>query len=127
MIYRKNAVKLYRTFMVDYLFGFCGGSHVGKSDDSVLRADDIPAPDAPWDAIWAFALTFNGYRHCGSFEKCAEIANEKRDATLADLRTCLFFERQRWHHYGDEPDVESEPYIRGLVSKIRNRVLAADP
>ncbi|WP_197446870.1 hypothetical protein [Tautonia plasticadhaerens] len=54
------------------------------------------------------------------------MANQERDATLIDLRTCLFFEFQRWRHYGDEPDEEAEPYIRSLVSKIRERVSAAD-
>ena len=94
---------------------------MGDSHNSELRSEDIPAPDSPWDVIWKFALTFDGYGHWGSFEKCAEVANEERDVTLVDLRTCLFFERQRWHHYGDEPDEQSEPYIRGLVSKIRER------
>lgn len=91
-----------------------------------LQANGIPPSDASWDDIWQFALTFNGYEYWGSFEKCAEVANQERDATLVDLRTCLFFEFQRWRHYGDEPDEEAEPYIRGLVSKIRERVTAAD-
>jgi hypothetical protein len=83
-------------------FGWPEGGDEGDSDDSELRAEDIPATDAPSIAIWKFALTFNGYRNQGSFEKCDEIANEERDATLVDLLTCLFFERQRWQHYGDE-------------------------
>lgn len=93
-----------------------------KVDSSGLVVGDIPPSDAPWDEIWRLALTFNGYRHWGSFEKCAEVANQERDATLVDLRTCLFFEFQRWRHYGDEPDAEASPYIRGLVSKIRELV-----
>lgn len=90
-----------------------------------LNLRDLPSPDALWDDIWKFALTFNGYQHWGSFEKCALIANEQRDGTLVDLRTCLFFEYQRWRHYGDDPDDESAPYIRGIVDKIRS-ILATD-
>lgn len=99
---------------------------MADGEDSDLRAEYIPPPDASWDDIWRLAVTFNGYQHWGSVEKCAEVANQEREATLIDLRTCLFFEFQRWRHYGDELDEEAGPYIRGLVAKIRERVSAAD-
>lgn len=85
---------------------------------------DIPNPDASWREIAEFALTFNGYEVWGSFEKCAEIANAKRQDSLTDLRTCLFFEQRRWRHFGEDPDGEAMAYIRALVEKIRRRVSA---
>lgn len=93
-------------------------------------------PDnADWWQIAEFALTFDGYSHWGSFDKCAEIANrwaaayaEERATpeSLTELRTCLFFEQRRWRHFGDSPDDESMPYIRALVKGIRNRVQAGE-
>src|SRR5258708_1918094 len=79
-----------------------------------LQLDQVPKPEADWDLISKFALTFNGYKAWGSFEKCAEIANQERHSSLTELRTCLFFEDRRWHHYGDEPDAEAMQYICGI-------------
>ncbi len=91
-----------------------------------LRLEDLPAPTAEWQEINAFALTFNGYTHWGSFEKCAEVANTRRQNSLTDLRTCLFFEQRRWHHFGDEPDEDSMRYIRSLVQAIHDKLLAGE-
>ncbi len=86
-----------------------------------LQLDKLPLPEDDWISIWRLADTFNGYKHWASFERCAEIANQRRASTLTELRTCLFFECRRWHHYGDEPDDEDAPYLRGLVANIRDR------
>ena len=40
-----------------------------------LKALDIPEPNAEWYRICEFALTFDGYDHWGSFDRCAEIGN----------------------------------------------------
>ena len=47
----------------------------------------------------------------------AKIANERRDSTLTDLRTCLFFECRRWRHYGDDPDEEDCAVHQGPVGE----------
>ena len=68
--------------------------------------------------------------HWGSFEKCAEIANESsavyRDRgvlplTLTELRTCLFFEQRRWRHYGYDPGEEDMVYLAALMDGIRSK------
>jgi hypothetical protein len=91
-----------------------------------LDAARIPPPDADWDSIQRFALTFNGYKHWGSFERCAEIAEQRRSETLTDLRTCLFFQQRRWRHLGCEPYGEEMRYIRGVLEEIRRRVAEAN-
>ena len=73
-----------------------------------------------------FALTFDGYEHCRSFEACAEVANFRKHNTLSDLRTCLCFEQRRWHHYGDTPDEAAPAYWRELIEKIRSKVQAGE-
>lgn len=92
--------------------------------NKVLTLDHLPPPDADGTEVWRFADTFNGFKHWGSFERCAEIANLKPDSTLTELRTCLFFECRRWHYYGEQPDEHEAPYIRGLLEKIRAKVAA---
>lgn len=91
-----------------------------------LTLSNIPIPDASWDEIEEFALTFDGYNVWGSFDICAEIANARRHESLTDLRTCLFFEQRRWRHFGENPDEKTMDYIRGLVEEIRSMVSTGD-
>ena len=87
-----------------------------------LRSSDLPPPGARWIAIARFALTLDAYEHWGSFERCARIANERRQRTLNELRTCLFFEQRRYHHFGHAPGRAAMRYIRGLVEELRRRL-----
>lgn len=91
-----------------------------------LTLSDIPSPDAGCGEFDEFALTFDGYSVWGSFGKCAEIANARRHESLTDLRTCLFFEQRRWRHFGEDPDEEAMMYLRGVIEKIRSRVIEGD-
>jgi hypothetical protein len=93
--------------------------------NSELKIDCIPECNAGLRSIFAFALTFDGYKTWGQ-EECATIANARRHETLTDLRTCLFFEQRRWHHFGYEPDKEAEAYFRELIGMIRQRVADGD-
>ena len=95
--------------------------------NDALRLDDLPSPDADGTEVWRLADTFNGFKHWGSIERCAEIANrqfydQQRDSNLTELRTSLFFECRRRHHYGEPPDWHRRPYVRGLIEKIREMV-----
>ncbi len=87
-----------------------------------LSIGHLPPPSADWEVIQEFALTFNGYEAWGSFEKAAEVANNRLGSTLTELRTCLFFEQRRWRHFGDEPNDEAMAYIHELIEKIRLKV-----
>lgn len=96
-----------------------------------LSFEHVPDAGSDWDAIQRFALTFDGYEHWGSFEKCGEIANESAwryreegviPTTLEHLRTALFFEQRRWRHFGYAPGEESMAYIRALVGGIQEIV-----
>jgi len=100
-------------------------------DNTSLTESDLPSPNADWSIINQFALSFNGYDHWGSFEKCAEIGNESAETfgkkktlpkSLTDLRTSLFFEQRRWHHFGEVPDKQTMIYIHALVEAIREKI-----
>jgi hypothetical protein len=87
--------------------------------DEALNLDEVPRPDEPWPTIQRFAHTFHAYDRHGSFAACAAIAGARRRESLSDLRTCLFFEVRRWHHFGKDPDERAASYIRSLVADIR--------
>jgi hypothetical protein len=104
-----------------------------KIPNSLLHKADIPSRRAPWIKIIPFALTFNGYEHCGSVQKCRDIArqgvalhkeNHDLNQSLSDLRTCLFFEARRWKHLEKKPTPSGLRYIRALLEEIRIRVQA---
>ena len=87
-----------------------------------LKLENVPLPDAEWDDIQQFALTFNAYKYWGSKEKYADIANSRRHDTLAELRTCLDFEQRRWWRFDEQIDEVSMLYIRELIEKIRQKL-----
>lgn len=97
-----------------------------------LKLPMVPSSRAEWHLIARFALTYDGYAHKGpGTAECARIANPARaryhaDGTLPDrldhLRTCLFFEQRRYHHYGESPAGPDLRYIRALVLAIRKKV-----
>ena len=82
-----------------------------------LKLSDIPPVDSEMSIIFEFAQSFDGYGLLGD-ELCGEIANERRQTTLSDVRACLFFEHRRYRHMGDMPDPGDEIYIRNLIRKI---------
>jgi hypothetical protein len=87
-----------------------------------LREEKMPPPNANWGVISHFALTFDGYKRWGSTKKCGEIANAHRQNNLDELRTCLFFEQRRYHHWGEHPDEKAMSYIWNIVEMIRKKV-----
>ena len=84
-----------------------------------LVPDSIPADDADWYEITKFALTYDGYIVWSGNAACATIAHQRIHDTLSHVRTCLFYEQRRHHHYGECPKPQAMVYIRGLIKKIR--------
>jgi hypothetical protein len=91
-------------------------------DNEHLRLADVPLDSASWKEIARFAHTFNAYEILGSVAACGAIANARRNDTLTDLRTCLFFEQRRWNHIGCTPDEEAIGYIHSLLAQIRAKL-----
>lgn len=94
--------------------------------NEVLSVSDLPDADGPFDVIARFGFTFNGYEELGSFERCAEVANQRRNGTLTELRACLFFEQRRARHTGENADADEEAYQRHLIAQMRTKVLAGE-
>lgn len=55
-----------------------------------MNASDLPDPDDV-EAVMAFARSFNGYDHSGSFKAAADEARQRKRSTLIDLETASFF------------------------------------
>jgi len=93
-----------------------------------LKPEHLPTIEAEWDDIALFALSFDAYKHFGSYEDCTRVANDylkmfgidrSLPLTLTEARACLFFEQRRWHHFGRDPDEEAMSYIHALLEAIR--------
>jgi hypothetical protein len=73
------------------------------------------------EAIFRFAMTFDGSKHFGSAAAAAQAAGEKRRASLEDLRSELFFAARASRHYGDRMYIE---LYRELAPLFRARLAA---
>jgi hypothetical protein len=94
-----------------------------------LRPVDIPGDSADMTSIFEFALTYDGYHHHG--DQCGKIANAASQRfskegnlpqSLDELRTCLFYEQRRWHHFGNAPHTKALNYFKALLCGIREKV-----
>lgn len=99
--------------------------HEPLSNETLRRAQ-VPAPDAPWEDIERFALTFDGYATLG--KRLAEVAERHLTAGTApddldELRGCLFFEQRRWRHALSRPDERGMAHVRRLVEALRRKLL----
>jgi hypothetical protein len=66
---------------------------------ALLSESDLPDPvDAT--AVFAFAMSFDGYKYYGSLEKSSAVAKQKSRETLAELRNELFFAARASRHAG---------------------------
>jgi hypothetical protein len=99
--------------------------------NDALTAAHLPPPNANWNQMGVFALSYNGYNHWPSHADCVEVANHASEyyeklgnlpATLDELRTCLFVEYQRYLDFGWKPDERRMQYLRALVEEIRRRL-----
>jgi len=96
---------------------------------NTLKLRDIPSSNASRNDIASFAMTFNGYKYHGSFDKCANVASEVSehfrkhnsysDVSLDTLRTALFFHHRAIRHAELTPNMQ---YVRKLLAAIRKRV-----
>ncbi len=81
-----------------------------------LKAHLLPSPEDP-DAIFRFAMLFNGYEHFGSLEACAAEAHARRRETLTDLRNELFFNCRSARFQGADFFIEDYRELYPLLLK----------
>ncbi len=83
-----------------------------------LKLTDLPAAEDR-QAIFAFAMTFNGYEHFGSLEASVAAAREAKRESIADLRSELFMAARASRHSNSDAYVarysELIPYFHRLI------------
>lgn len=66
----------------------------------------IPDINSSWGTIATFALTFNGYGFAGGLTQLSDLYNKvalnPENASLDELRACLFFLQRAGRFCGDE-------------------------
>ena len=86
-----------------------------------MSPNELPDP-ADRNAVFEFAMSFNGYEHYGSFEAAAEAAKSGRRASLDDLRNELFFEARASRHRGDDDFLKTHSELLPLFrEKLRQQ------
>lgn len=68
---------------------------------SRITVNDLPDPDN-LRAVFAFAMSFHGYEHFGSFSASMHVAKQRTRATLIDVRNELFASARASRHVGNE-------------------------
>lgn len=97
-----------------------------------LTASVVPPTTASWHLIQEFALTLNGYEVIGQKE-CGTLANRVKKEfsvsttslqrlSLTELRSCLFFEQRRFHHFGEEPVGDDRVFVNALLDAIHQKL-----
>ncbi len=71
-----------------------------------MNLPDLPGENDR-DAIFKFAMTFNGYEHFGSFEAAADAAKSRDRSSLELLRNELFFAARASRHRDDDLFVDT--------------------
>lgn len=80
-----------------------------------MKLSDLPNENDA-SAIFAFAMTFDGYRHFGSFDASADAAQSGDRSILALVRNELFFAARASGHRGDDEFVST---YRNLLPLLR--------
>lgn len=66
-----------------------------------MKSTELPDPDDA-SAIFAFAMTFNGYEYFGSFDAAADAAASGDRSSLTLIRNELFFTARAARHGDDD-------------------------
>ncbi|HEX5130424.1 MAG TPA: O-acetyl-ADP-ribose deacetylase [Usitatibacter sp.] len=91
-----------------------------------LTVEGMPPPDDP-AAIFAFAMTFDGYKAFASGDAMKANAAARPRATLADLRAELFHQARASRHVGDRVYVQAYADLRPLLAAAIARRAARRP
>ena len=89
--------------------------------DSDLTIDSLPSIDDS-SAIFAFAMTFDGYEHFGSAEAAGSNARARPRSSLADLRNELFISCRKSRHQDNDGFLDTYRELLPLFREALRRV-----
>jgi hypothetical protein len=94
---------------------------------------NMPVP-LSWEDSNAFVYLLNGYTAMGP-DELGGFANKRVDqarktgvwtGSVRDLWLCLFYEKRRWRHFGDEPTGPDRVLLDALCEALRQELVALD-
>jgi len=85
--------------------------------NSDLAVEQLPAP-GDRNAVFAFAMSFDGYEHFGSFEAAAENARARSRATLTDVRNELFMQARASRHRDDDKFLDTYQELLPCLKRL---------
>jgi hypothetical protein len=88
--------------------------------DKDLTAELLPPLDDA-AAVFAFAMTFDGYEHFGSAEAAGANARAKPRSSLTDLRNELFISSRRSRHQGTDEYLATYIELLSLLKEALRR------
>jgi len=94
---------------------------VSSKNMNRITINDLPDPDNS-RAVFAFAMSFNGYEHFGSFSASLQVAKQRTRATLTDVRNELFVLARASRHVGNDDFLD---LYRELVP-VLHELIASD-
>ncbi|MBX3562190.1 MAG: hypothetical protein KF780_10315 [Sphingomonas sp.] len=91
-----------------------------------MEIADLPSEnDAA--AVLKFAMSFNGYKHHGSFGACAEAATQRKRDTVEAVRNELFFMCRTARHQGNNGYLETYRELRPILLELLRRSADRQP
>lgn len=101
----------------------------GRIANADLRLEHLPPPEARWDELEAFCLTYDGYaggqKSIGQcMAQAAQVASSRlAEASLDDLRTTLFMhQRDIRNNHPMPPSDDDLRLMHAIVEQIRSRL-----
>lgn len=86
-------------------------------ENSEISLDKLPDPENH-DAVFRFAMSFDGYKYFGSFEASAENAQRRSRTSLTDVRNELFFEARASRHGDGDEYIETYKELLPVLRKF---------
>lgn len=88
----------------------------------------IPDSNSDWYTIASYALTFNGYGFVngGPLELSYlydKVATDPKNASLDELRACLFYIQRAVRFTGNEPSAFDVEEARTLIKMIKSKIV----
>ena len=100
------------------------GSQAGPSGEQTIHQtkdshtmEPLPDPSNPTQ-VFKFAMSFDAYKACGSFDAAAKIAKEAPRSTLEEVRAELFFKARASRHSGNDAYLETYKEILPLLERF---------
>ncbi|WP_041741178.1 hypothetical protein [Collimonas fungivorans] len=82
-----------------------------------LAIEDLPDPDNS-QTVFAFAMSFNGYEHYGSFSASMAAAKQHKRATLIDVRNELFTAARASRHMENDAYLNSYRELLPILGEL---------